>query len=224
MKIMFNLDKTDGWIRAAQYLDLEGSKLDPDRIFDSLSFFKPSLLITHAINDELKKALFKYKCSCLLLTDYLPAADFPPNFPGGIYKKEYDCDLLILGNYKEQYKKYLIKLSSSDIKYKILGMGDWNVPEHIGSIPINDIANAYKSAKYSVDFDGDESKVLAISLSGGKPISAGKWHIGINDLDTCPHFEDESDLIRVLKTNPEFVAKDTPIIADRLKELLQGIK
>lgn len=223
MKIMFNLDKCDGWIRAAQYLNLEACKLNSSRIFDSLAFFKPNLLITHNINDELKKALFKYKCSCLLLTNYLPAADFPPNFSGGEYKQEYDCDLLILGNYKEEYKKYLVQLNLNNIKYKILGTGNWNVPEHVGSISSNEIADAYKSAKYSVDFDGDESRVLAISISGGKPISAGKWHIGINDLDTCPYFEDEYDLIKVLKTKPEFFSKDTPILMDRLKELLEKI-
>lgn len=222
MNILFSLPPIDGWVRAAHYLDYNGFALDETRIFDSFARSHPDLFITFSTSNKvLKKAILKYKPKVIKLDSYLPASDCPPDFNGGKIKEDFKVDAIIIGSYKKEYKPYIRALYNSNLKFKIFGSGDWNIPQYLGYIPPIEICDAYASAKWSLDLEFEQNRVLAINSAGGNALSAGKWNISIEHLDKCQHFCSPEDLIEKIKQEPTKLNMKVPTLADRLKEILE---
>jgi len=226
MKILFGIDPVDGWIRAASYLGHEGFKLNIERSFDCFNKYKPDLVIIDGClnNKTLEKALIKFKVDTIKIDSYIPASDAPPDFGGGNINNDFNCDALIIGSFKEEYIKIIAELNNHKINYKIFGHGNWRTPRKLGVLTNPQIADAYKTAKWSIDLEADILKVLTIAISGGNPLSAGKWNVGVEALDNCPHFDSVDDLINKIKSNPPVNNFVVPTLSHRLSELLENCK
>lgn len=223
MNILFDYYPKDGWVRAANYLGYNGFVLDHTKIFDSFNKAKPDIFIINnkIRNEELNRAINNFNCKVIEIDRNIYGADCPPEFSGGIYKKEFDCEALIIGQYSPIYDKYISMLSNNKIKFKIFGNGEWNIPQYLGTLSSLEIVNAYKTAKYTIDFKGDPFKILAITIANGRPLSIKKYNkTYISNLDNCPVFSNPRELFNLIKSDPPSFNK-TPTLSDKLKDILK---
>lgn len=222
---MFGVHPIDGWVRAGKYLGLNSIPLDTNKIFDCLNKEKPDILIIDSLvkNPCLEAAVKKFKINICEINEYLPACDCPPNFEGGKYNEKYKCDALIVGHYNNSFQRYLNILDNNEVNYKIFGSGLWHNPHYLGLIKPKDISDAYKTAKYTLDLEGDVNTVLTILAAKGNPLSINKWNYGISLTDSVPQITEEN-LIELLKQDPIKNTENVPTLSDRLKELLEKLK
>lgn len=217
MKLSFCLNQSIGFAKAAIQLGHEPSIFKRERAFDNFSGFKPDIVFIDYFDKTLEKAILKYNPKIYRIQSDKMLCDCPPNFNGGIFKNEYSCELVLIGNYKEEYKQYLKLLNDLEIKYKIYGFGLWRDPRYLGFIKPEEIANAYKSAKFALDLDGDYNSIFSIIKSGGFPVSIKKFNTGVDILDETRHI---NELPNLLNEKPILKEYKVPIIYDYLKEIL----
>lgn len=222
---MFGIDPIDGWIRAGKYLNINSVRLDINKIFDSINREKPDLLIIEEKykSDCLQAAIKKFKINVCEINEYLPACDCPPNFEGGKYDNRYKCDALVVGHYDKSFDKYINILDNSKVNYKIFGSGLWQNPHYLGLIKPTEISNAYKTAKYTLDLEGNIFTILAILAAKGNPLSIKKWNSNIECVDITPQIIEDNLIENISKTPVNYTDK-IPTLADRLQELLGNLK
>lgn len=217
MKISFCVNQSFGFAKAAIQLGHQPSVFVKEKVFDNFSGFKPELVFVDYSDKTLEKAIKKFNPSIIKINPNEMLCDCPPNFPGGIFKEEYACEVVIVGTYKSEYKNYIKILDDYNVKYKIFGYGLWRNPRYLGVIKPEEVSNAYKSAKYSLDLDGDYKSIFSIIKSGGFPITTKKFNSGITALDETRHID---NLPILLEEKPNNINTDIPIIYDFLKEKL----
>lgn len=156
-----------------------------------------------------------------------PAADCPPDFPGGKVRPELACDVAVVGDYKPEYDEWVLPLVGR-ARLKVFGHSRWPVPHHMGHLPAGEIPDLYRSANFVLDLEGSPSRVLAVWASGGCPLSVRDWGVtDVTGLAHCPYVEAADTIVEWTKHGrPDCVESVAAItrqrdtLTHRLEEIL----
>jgi hypothetical protein len=183
-----------GWARAADYLGHKGYTLNTSFAFDSFRRASPHIVLVgdEDLGEGFSRALSRWPCKVVSYARMEPAADCLPTFKGGQFRKEFACDVAIVGEYKSHYDKYIQTILKTQASLKIFGSGNWPVANFVGQCATQDYPDIYRSAGWIAELNGNASSILAIWASGGLPISICKWEeSGVEGLDKCPKWDEE---------------------------------
>lgn len=162
---------------------------------------------------------------------YRPALDAPRNMPPGTFQKHLECDVCFVGDYHEGLFVALKDVCQSGLNVKIFGRGH---PFHqcLGTLSHDELANAYASAKVSLDLELSPEKGLAVYAAGGALVTSRRYlGTGIDCLTyapTTPHENDLANTIRsLIELNFDFSSCRDEVLSQhtyshRLEEILNA--
>jgi hypothetical protein len=205
--VLLGLEPAAAWVRAARYLNCEGFSLVAGRAFRCLEASRPDVVVLEAGRDygaDWARARPRTDARIIEAGKLPPAADCPPDFAGGRFRGEFACDVAVVGDYRDGHRDAATALAASGLRVKVYGRGRWPIPQHVGWVSEGHLADAYASATITLDLDGNPSRVLAVALSGGTPVTLKPFvGTGIGILDDCPcifnDFSDQPRMVEALK-------------------------
>lgn len=178
MNLLFSIPQQpiSAWTRAAKEAGINLIPFAPEFALEAFGRHNPDLIvIPNILLPAIEKAIIKYKCPPEKIVRWnqycewsYPAADVPGGFTGGEVRPEYICDAAYCGHLHERHVPYLNALWNKGISVRIYGDGER--PECVGRIDSNEVAHAYRSARFVLDLDGDPFRILSAWAAGGQPI------------------------------------------------------
>lgn len=89
----------------------------------------------------------------------------------GVIKREFECDVAIVGNYSKENCEKIKHLVNSNLTVKIFGQGRWPYYQYLGNVGYDNIANIYRSAKQVFPISGTKLELMNIKAAGGFPMT-----------------------------------------------------
>lgn len=182
---------------------------------------KPDFVFIH-VTDEYLDAIMSYWNTELGIKPIgvLNGADIF-SYSNGVWTEEFESDISFVGGYwpykAKNLDKYFIPLSRlKKYKMKIFGNGDWNIPEHLGTINEDCVKNIFCSAKvcpnisepHATEFGSDiVERVFKIPCAGGFLISDYveelKYVFRNGELPTFKNYNEFRELLDYYLSNDE---------------------
>jgi hypothetical protein len=129
---------------------------------------KPDFLNIHHHVDWLEQTHGYWQDHGVPIESVLSAADIY-DYTKGVYKPEYDCDIMFVGGYwgykAQTFDRWLLPLCKKwKYRIKIFGNSPWPIPQYCGFINNDEVKHAMKSAKICINLSEPHSQVYGYDI------------------------------------------------------------
>jgi hypothetical protein len=157
-----------GWINALTHLGHEVAVLDRPA-FDVCDEFRPDLLLmdTPTFPAPILTYLSQHvaRIPAVSRDRYLPAFD-SLRYPLGRYRPELACRYAVIESRSPELDRWVTELLESGAQFRLFGPDPWPIPQYLGELDDQGLADLCVSADTVVNFRSRENPFLISGLGG----------------------------------------------------------